>query len=207
MDIVDRLQKVVDLLQKDGEAKDAEIARLKEENERMKRERASSFDREFLGQLVRMAWVEWARGLEHPKPSWLVPWKELSGFDKEADGRIGEYIAAHCVNPEPLKMESRTKQTEHENTHPKELLGKTGKALLGLREYRPGFLPQTTNEADGMYELGDEKAPFFSESYLYNLMGKEEARVVLALMRPLFAILRQIEEVGNERANKNRIHR
>lgn len=32
-------------------------------------------------------------------------------------------------------------------------------------------------------EKGDEEAPFFSEAYLYNLLGKEEARTLLALVR------------------------
>jgi len=32
------------------------------------------------------------------------------------------------------------------------------------------------------YEEGDEKAPFFSESFLYNLLGKEDARTVLACL-------------------------
>lgn len=33
------------------------------------------------------------------------------------------------------------------------------------------------------YEAGDEKAPFISESYLYVLLGKEDARTVLAYVR------------------------
>lgn len=32
----------------------------------------------------------------------------------------------------------------------------------------------------GYYEKGDEKAPFFSESLLYNLLGKDDARTLLA---------------------------
>ena len=31
----------------------------------------------------------------------------------------------------------------------------------------------------------DEKQPFFSEAYLYNLLGKEDARTLLALMSQL----------------------
>jgi hypothetical protein len=37
----------------------------------------------------------------------------------------------------------------------------------------------------GMYDEGDEEAPFFSEAFLYNLLGKDEARSVLAIMRRL----------------------
>lgn len=37
----------------------------------------------------------------------------------------------------------------------------------------------------GAYEEGDEMAPFFSEAFLYNLLGKEDARTVRALLRNL----------------------
>lgn len=37
----------------------------------------------------------------------------------------------------------------------------------------------------GMYAEGDENAPFFSEAFLYNLLGKDEARSVLAIVRRL----------------------
>ncbi len=33
------------------------------------------------------------------------------------------------------------------------------------------------------YEPEDEEAPFFTEAFLYNLLGKEEARTVLSLVR------------------------
>lgn len=37
----------------------------------------------------------------------------------------------------------------------------------------------------GMYEEGDEQAPFFTEAFLYNLLGKDDARSVLGIMRRL----------------------
>lgn len=49
-------------------------------------------DRETLGQVVRAAWIAWAREQPNPKPSWLVPWEELSAADKEADRRIGDAV-------------------------------------------------------------------------------------------------------------------
>ncbi len=58
-------------------------------------------------------------------------------------------------------------------------------AVLRLLEYRPGFLPKTIFSKKN-YENGDESAPFFSEAYLYNLIGKEEARTLLALMCPIW---------------------
>ena len=35
------------------------------------------------------------------------------------------------------------------------------------------------------YEPGDEDCPFFSEGCLYNLVGKEDARTVLGLIRKI----------------------
>jgi len=46
-------------------------------------------------------------------------------------------------------------------------------------DYRGVFKKSTNNE---YYEKDDEKAPFFSESFLYNLLGKEDARTVLACL-------------------------
>lgn len=50
-------------------------------------------DRESLGRAVREEWVAWAKEQPGPKPSWLVPWEELDGPNKEVDRRIGERIA------------------------------------------------------------------------------------------------------------------
>jgi hypothetical protein len=38
------------------------------------------------------------------------------------------------------------------------------------------------------YSKGDEDAPFFSESYLYNLVGKDDARTVLAYVHSLMKV-------------------
>jgi hypothetical protein len=51
------------------------------------------FDRDQLGRFVREAWVRWARTQPDPKPSWLVPYDELSETDREADRQIGEAVA------------------------------------------------------------------------------------------------------------------
>jgi hypothetical protein len=51
-------------------------------------------DRDRLGRVVREAWIEWAKEQPNPKPSWLVPYDELSEPDKEADRRIAEGILA-----------------------------------------------------------------------------------------------------------------
>lgn len=49
-------------------------------------------DRDKLGQLVREIWISWAVDQPNPKPSWLVPWEELSEADKEVDRMIGEKL-------------------------------------------------------------------------------------------------------------------
>nr|WP_276978450.1 hypothetical protein [Ferrimicrobium acidiphilum] len=36
------------------------------------------------------------------------------------------------------------------------------------------------------YEESDEKAPLLSEAFLYNLLGKEDARTFMALLRSAF---------------------
>lgn len=49
-------------------------------------------------------------------------------------------------------------------------------ALKELWEFKlPGHLDKDSE----YYEEGDDKAPFFSETYLYNLLGKGNARTVL----------------------------
>jgi hypothetical protein len=51
------------------------------------------YDRDTIGRFVREAWVRWAETQPNPKPSWLVPYDELSEADKEADRQIGEAVA------------------------------------------------------------------------------------------------------------------
>lgn len=51
------------------------------------------FSRDQLGRFVREAWVRWAQTQPNPKPSWLVPYDDLSEPDKEADRQIGEAVA------------------------------------------------------------------------------------------------------------------
>jgi hypothetical protein len=66
---------------------------------------------DILGELVRMAWVAWAREQPNPKQTWLVPWSELGTADRDADRRIGLTIARYVVEtlirvsyPTPRKM-------------------------------------------------------------------------------------------------------
>jgi hypothetical protein len=53
--------------------------------------------RERLGRRVREVWIAWAKRQPNPKPSWLVPYDELSEADKEADRCIGSAIWGDCI--------------------------------------------------------------------------------------------------------------
>lgn len=61
--------------------------------------------------------------------------------------------------------------------------------LEGDVYWRNLFIKNDTSSIDGkplgMYAEGDEHAPFFTESFLYNLLGKDEARSVLGIVREL----------------------
>ena len=58
---------------------------------------------------------------------------------------------------------------------------KAQKAIKKLLAYTPGHLPEGVNfyGVDEEELKEDEQAPFFSEAYLYNLVGKDEARTLL----------------------------
>lgn len=59
-------------------------------------------------------------------------------------------------------------------------------ACEALADYAPNFLPDSCMDEEDGYEKGDENAPFFSEAYLYNLLGKDEARNLRALVHAVF---------------------
>lgn len=62
------------------------------------------------------------------------------------------------------------------------------RALLRLYLYKQEFKSSEQVAAmkdSGYYAEGDEEASFFSEAFLYNLVGKEDARTVLALISNL----------------------
>jgi len=59
-------------------------------------------------------------------------------------------------------------------------------ALARLYEWHAEFhVPEIFSDGNEMYTPGDEDAPFFSEAYLYTLLGKEDARSLLSRMREL----------------------
>lgn len=62
--------------------------------------------------------------------------------------------------------------------------------LIKLFEFTLEQFDREAFKKSGYYSEGDEKAPFFSEAFLYNLLGKDDARTVLAVLH------RALESVG-----------
>ena len=58
------------------------------------------------------------------------------------------------------------------------------KAMEELEQFKTECTPEFFKQHQG-YEEGDENAPFFTEAFLYILLGKEDARTLLALMHSL----------------------
>jgi hypothetical protein len=54
-----------------------------------RRDAPGGLAREELGRVVRHEWLRWAREQPDPKPSWLLPWEELTEAEREVDRRIG----------------------------------------------------------------------------------------------------------------------
>jgi hypothetical protein len=53
---------------------------------------------EALGRLVREVWVTYVRDtIPDPKPSWVAPWDDLDGFQREAHMRIGHAVANYAL--------------------------------------------------------------------------------------------------------------
>jgi len=64
----------------------------------------------------------------------------------------------------------------------------TAEPLKELLKWTPEYFDATEFKKSEGYEEGDEQAPFFSEAFLYNLLGKEDARTLLSLMKRALGI-------------------
>ena len=74
----------------------------------------------------------------------------------------------------------------------REALGETIRTFTSEGElfWKARFLEDSAKGKwnEGMYDEGDETAPFFTEAFLYNLLGKDDARSVLGIIRRLSAL-------------------
>ena len=106
------------------EALERQVAEAEALVEKLENEKCLSHDREFMGQLVREVWEEWAREQPDPKPSWLVPWNELPEPLREVDRRIAERVARFAVSPHILELEAQLAELEA-------LVERAGEAMRG----------------------------------------------------------------------------
>lgn len=105
----------------------------------------------------------------------------------------GEYD--HPEDISPIVLENRTRDIERQ-LPPSMVVVKSEflpevedakalfKKLLRFKLEMSDALPKDFKKSD-YYEKGDEEAPFYSEAILYNLIGKEDARTVLAYLHSL----------------------
>ena len=101
---------IIQTLNDEIDRAEIEVAVLQAEVERLKKAFVNGGDPDFLGAIVRMAWVEWARRQENPKASWLISWADLDEVQKQADREIGMAVAKVCVNPELIKVEAEVER-------------------------------------------------------------------------------------------------
>jgi NTP pyrophosphatase (non-canonical NTP hydrolase) len=122
----------------------------------------SEISRDQLGELVRLAWIEWALEQPEPKPSWLVPYQDLPETDKEADRRIGEFVAdvlAKQYHPLDLYQEEVRRTTgtkDHIETvvmTAMGLAGEVGECVDVLKKYI--FHDHSLDKGKLALELGD----------------------------------------------------
>lgn len=94
---------------------------------------------------------------------WLVRYKEqiYNVKGEERARRIYKELRQHGVSKDVMRQ-----------------------AVKQLVAFTPGFFPRKRGEYNEKAE-DLHKVPFFTEAYLYALMGKEEARTVLSLLRRL----------------------
>lgn len=75
----------------------------------------------------------------------------------------------------PLKRKVEGKITEHEI---KVQIAQIRRELVRMQKYVYGAKPMTFSRGNPYYRKGDEKAPFYSEAFLYPLLGKDAGRTV-----------------------------
>jgi hypothetical protein len=91
----------------------------------------------------------------------------------------------------PVKRKTEGKITEHDI---KVQIAQIRRELVRMKRYVFGHKPMAFTRSNPYYRKGDEKAPFYSEAFLYPLLGKDDGRTVC------YAFERLCELVGLERA-------
>jgi hypothetical protein len=117
-------------------------------------------------------------------------------FDGEFDSISAKIAKQLLLELEPIRKEADHKYySEH---HLKEAVDSvnfwlqvlhpdlfdTDEAVKELYEWKPEYFQVSIDfKENGHYTEGDENAPFLSEKFLYNLLGKSDARTLLGLIK------------------------
>ena len=71
--------------------------------------------------------------------------------------------------------------------------GKIREAVIELMSWTPHWgMPAAVikeGKKSGMYSKGDEEMPFISEAFLYTLLGKDDARTLMAMINHLLRLV------------------
>lgn len=113
-----------------------------------------------------------------------TPW--LKKMSKKKKGQLRERIAIaigyavedylqRMTENLPIKRELKAPVTEKDLAA---LIAQIRRDLQRMQKYVYGHKPMVFNRTNPYYRAGDEKAPFYSEAFLYPLLGKDDGRTV-----------------------------
>jgi hypothetical protein len=117
---------------------------------------------------------------DHGVPPWLKKLSQqkrdvLHHFFAKALALAVEGYLDHVVEQLPLKRAVKGKITPEDI---KVQIAQIRRELSRMKEYVYGTKPLAFTRSNPYYRKGDEKAPFYSEAFLYALLGKDAGRTV-----------------------------
>lgn len=135
------------------------------------------------GLLVRHARMLDAREQAETKVSQMAA---LLGFDPWGDASVAARAAARDCRDDGVDLRVAAGMAQLQTALVKRgAAHEAAAALAGLKGLRVGDEIECDLTESEYYEAGDEEAPFFTESFLYPLLGKEAARSVLYRFKDL----------------------
>lgn len=101
-------------------------------------------------------------------------WSRSRSWEHKSPSFVEQYVFARTV------LKTRIER--------KAMMRAAAIAAERLQNFVPHDVPGAFRKSD-YYEKGAEKYPFFTEGYLYPLLGKEDARTLRAYMRHLLSLV------------------
>lgn len=119
-------------------------------------------------------------------------WRRPDGLPQASESAESAQIFHDALCPYKLDHPKRANERDRQKVletlfaRANTLLGQSPdvarKALARLYEWTPEQGPPASFKKSPYYAKGNEDQPFLSEAYLYPLLGKEDARTLLALL-------------------------